>query len=198
MNIAPFYDGWRFAQERLVERIGELSSKQLQLRAAPHLWPIWAIAAHAAGVRPYWLCHIFKEPGAERTPFNDPSGEGWEDDPTHPREASELVFALQSTWTIVADCLERWTPAMLQDEFRRELNGRVQIHTRQGVLMRLLTHDAYHIGEINQTLGINGLPDMYIWTSRTLTVSPSKKGPLSLAMQSGKDPGKHDQRTQAE
>ena len=57
-SVAPFYDGWRFAQERLVERIGELSSKQLQLRAAPHLWPIWAIAAHAAGVRPYWLCHI--------------------------------------------------------------------------------------------------------------------------------------------
>jgi hypothetical protein len=39
--------------------------------------------------------------------------------------------------------------------------------------MRLLTHDAYHIGEINQTLGMNGLLDMYIWTSRTLTVSPS-------------------------
>jgi len=156
-SVAPFYDGWRFAQERLVERIGELSSEQLQLRAAPHLWPIWAIAAHTAGVRPYWLCHIFKEPGAERTPFNDPGGDGWEDDPTHPRE----------------DCLERWTPAMLQDEFRRELNGKVQIHTRQGVLMRLLTHDAYHIGEINQTLGMNGLPDMYIWTSRTLTLSPS-------------------------
>jgi hypothetical protein len=61
---------------------------------------------------------------------------------------------------------------MLQDEFRRELNGQVQIHTRQGVLMRLLTHDAYHIGEINQTLGMNGLPDMYIWTSRTATLSP--------------------------
>jgi hypothetical protein len=39
--------------------------------------------------------------------------------------------------------------------------------------MRLLTHDAYHIGEINQTLGMNGLPEMYIWTSRTLTVSSS-------------------------
>src|SRR5438128_10813080 len=88
-SVAPFYDGWRFAQERLVERIRELSPQQLQLRAAPHLWPIWAIAAHAAGVRPYWLCHVFKEPGAERTPFNDPGGDGWEDDPaTHVRQAS--------------------------------------------------------------------------------------------------------------
>jgi uncharacterized damage-inducible protein DinB len=172
-NVAPFYDGWRFAQERLVERIGELSAEQLQIAAAPHLWPIWAIAAHTAGVRPYWLCHIFKEPGAERTPFQDPSGEGWEDDPAHPREASELVHALQSTWTIVEDCLERWTPAMLQDEFRREMNGQIQIHTRQGVLMRLLTHDAYHIGEITQILGMHGLKEIYIWTSRVPTLTDS-------------------------
>jgi uncharacterized damage-inducible protein DinB len=165
-SVAPFYDGWRYAQERLVERIGELSPEQLQLRVAPHLWPIWAIAAHTAGVRPYWLCHVFKEPGAERTPFNDPSGEGWEDDLSHPREADELVFALQSTWTIVEDCLDRWTPDMLQDTFRRESNGTVTIHSRQSVLIRLLTHDAYHCGEIAQTLGMHGLAEVDIWTGR--------------------------------
>ncbi|TME56109.1 MAG: DinB family protein [Chloroflexi bacterium] len=165
-NLAPFYEGWRFAQDRLVQRIGALSLEQLELRAAPHLWPIWAIAAHTAAVRPYWLCHIFKEPGAERTPFNDPGGDGWEDDLTHPREAGELVSALQSTWTIVEDCLDRWTPAMLQDEFHREINGQVQLHTRQSVLMRLLTHDAYHCGEIAQTLGMHGLQEVDIWTGR--------------------------------
>ena len=121
---------------------------------------------HTAAVRPYWLCHIFKEPGAERTPFNDPGGDGWEDDLTHPREAGELVSALQSTWTIVEDCLDRWTPAMLQDEFHREINGQVQLHTRQSVLMRLLTHDAYHCGEIAQTLGMHGLQEVDIWTGR--------------------------------
>jgi len=170
-NLAPFYDGWRFAEERLVQRIGELFPAQLQLQAAPHLWPIWAIAAHTAGVRPYWLCQVFKEPGAERTPFNNPSGEGWEDDLTRPREATELVFALQSTWTIVEDCLTRWTPAMLQDEFRREYDDQIQMHTRQGVLLRLLTHDAYHIGEISQTLGMHGLKEISIWTSRVLSAS---------------------------
>jgi uncharacterized damage-inducible protein DinB len=177
MSIASFYEGWRFAQERLVQRIGELSPHELQLRAAPHLWPIWAIAAHTAGMRPYWLCHVFKEPGAERTPFTDPEGEGWEDDPTHPRQADELVSALQTTWTIVEDCLARWTPAMLPDEFRREINGQVQIHTRQGVLIRLVTHDAYHIGEINQTLGMNGLEEIYMWTSRTLTPADAAAKP---------------------
>jgi uncharacterized damage-inducible protein DinB len=172
-SLAPFYEGWGYANERLMERIGTLSPEQLALRASPGHWPIWATVAHQAGVRVYWLCRIFKESGAERTPFNDLSDEGWEDDLEHPRHADELVPALQSTWTIVEDCLTRWTPQMLQDEFRREINGQVQIHTRQGVLMRLLTHDAYHIGEITQTLGVNGLPEIYIWTSRVLSPSSS-------------------------
>jgi uncharacterized damage-inducible protein DinB len=172
-SVAPFYDGWRIAQERLVERIGELSPQQLQLQAAPQLWPIWAITAHTAGVRPYWLCQICKEPGAERTPFKDPSGEGWEDDLSHPREAAELVSALQSTWTIVEDCLDRWTPEMLKGEFRREFNGRVTIHTRQSVLIRMLTHDAYHCGEIAQVLGMHGLKEVDIWTGRVPTLSTS-------------------------
>src|ERR1700682_3686121 len=81
------------------------------VRAAPDLWPIWAITAHTAGARVYWLCHILKEPGAERTPFTDPTGMGWEDDLTHARHASELVSALESTWTIVNDCLDRWQGA---------------------------------------------------------------------------------------
>src|SRR5260370_13778959 len=142
-NVAPFYEGWRFAQDRCGERIAELSPEQLQLRAAAHVWPIWAIAAHAAAVRPYWLCHIFKEPGAERTPFNDPDGDGWEDDLTHPREAGELVSALESTWTIVEDCLQQWPPAMLAYELPRALHRHIHIHTRQGVLTRLLTPCAY-------------------------------------------------------
>jgi uncharacterized damage-inducible protein DinB len=164
--VAPLYDGWRLANERLIERIGRLSLEQLELKAAPHLWPIWAITAHTAGVRPYWLCHVFNEPGAERTPFAGFIDQGWEDDLSHPREAGELVSALQSTWTIVEDCLDRWTPAMLHDEFERDHGGRITIHTRQSVLMRLITHDAYHCGEIAQTLGMHGLEEVDIWTGR--------------------------------
>ena len=171
MTVAYFYDGWRFAQERLVARIAELSPDELALRAAPHLWPIWAITAHTAGTRVYWLCHIFKEPGAERTPFTDPTGMGWEDDLDHPRDASELVTVLESTWTIVEDCLDRWTPDMLREEFPRHINGRVQLHSRQSVLMRMLTHDAYHCGEIAQTLGMHGLKEVDIWTGRVPFVS---------------------------
>jgi uncharacterized damage-inducible protein DinB len=165
-NVAPFYEGWRFTNDRLIERIGTLSPEELGLRAAPNLWPIWAIAAHTAMARVYWLCNVCREPGAERTPFTDPANEGWEDDLSNPRGADELVPALESTWTIVEDCLNRWTPAMLEDEFRRKRDGQIQIHTRQSVLMRLLTHDAYHCAEIGQTFGINGLPEVDIWTGR--------------------------------
>jgi uncharacterized damage-inducible protein DinB len=172
-NIAPFYAGWQFNNERLAERLGGLSREQLELRPSPDLWPIWATAAHLAGGRVYWLCHIFKEPGAERTPFSDPTGEGWEDDLDHPRQPSELVFALDSSWNVVQRCLERWTPEMLHDEVRRERDGNIQIHTRQSVLMRLLTHDAGHCGEISQTLGMHGLGEIDLWTGRAPTLSQS-------------------------
>jgi hypothetical protein len=90
---------------------------------------------------------------------------------THPRQADELVVALESSWRIVEGCLARWTPAMLQDEFHRELGGTVQIHTRQAVLFRLLTHDAEHCGEISLTLGMHGLAGLDLWTGRAPTVS---------------------------
>jgi uncharacterized damage-inducible protein DinB len=163
-SVAAFYAGWSTYNARLVAAIRPLSRDQLGLRAAESNWPIWAIAAHTAGGRVYWLCGVFKEPGAETTPFTDPlSGVGWEDDESTPRDAAELIWALDSSWQIVERCLERWTRSMLGDVFTREIAGRVQKHTRQSVLMRILTHDAYHSGEISQILGANGLPEIDLW-----------------------------------
>ena len=34
---------------------------------------------------------------------------GWEDDEDHPRNAEELVDGLTRSWSIVDDCLRRWT-----------------------------------------------------------------------------------------
>ena len=173
-NIAPFFDGWRLTNDRLVKRIGALSGAELELRPAPDFWPIWATAAHVAGARVYWLCGVLQERGADRTPFADPNGDGWEDDLTHPRQAPELVFALESSWTIVEQCLDRWTSEMLQEEFRRERDGKIQVLTRQSVLMRMLTHDASHAGEISQTLGMHALNGIDLFTGRvTRTVEKS-------------------------
>ena len=122
-----------------------MSDDQLKLRAAPDKWPI-------------------KESGAQSTPFTDPaSGVGREDDESTPRGSGELVFALESSWAIVEQCLKGWTTSMLNDEYRRESGGKTQTHTRQSVLLRLITHDAYHSGEISQILGVYGLPEIDLW-----------------------------------
>ena len=140
-----------------------MTDGQLAIRPSPERDPIWATVGHTAGARTYWLCGVLGEPGAETTPWPEASGEGWEDDLDHPRTASELVWALDSTWAIVDGCLDRWTLELLDETVERHSGDRVQIHSRSSILQRLLTHEAYHCGELSQTLGIRGLPQIDLW-----------------------------------
>ena len=154
-SVAPFYEGWRLANRELMRALGPLTREQLALPIR-EAWPMWASASHVAAARIYWLCHVFGEPGADATPFADPD-QGWEDDLAHPRSADELVGALASTWRIVEHALETWTPESLTHTARRARGDEVRIHTRQSVVWRLITHDAFHTGEISLTLGEHGL-----------------------------------------
>jgi uncharacterized damage-inducible protein DinB len=165
ISIRPFYDRWPQYNRRLTDVVAAMSDAQLAIRPAPDRWPIWATVGHTAGARVYWLCAVLGEPGAETTPFNDPSGEGWEDDLEHPRGADELVTALDTTWAIIDRCLDRWTPAMLQETVERVIGSERQMHSRASIVQRLLTHEAYHCGELSQTLGIHGLPQIDLWRS---------------------------------
>jgi uncharacterized damage-inducible protein DinB len=160
---APLYEGWHLFNEGLVTALAPLSAKQLALPVGSPTWPIWASASHLAGARVFWLCDVFKEPGAETTPFTDVANSGWEDDLARPRSADELVGALASSWKIVEHCLATWSPASMGQEARRTRGTEVRIHTRQSVLMRLLTHDAFHCGEISLALGSSGLPAIEPW-----------------------------------
>ncbi|MDQ3689487.1 MAG: DinB family protein [Chloroflexota bacterium] len=162
-TIRPAYGMWPQYDRRLREVIGAMSAEQLAIRPSPAGSPIWATAGHTAGMRVYWLCDIVGEPGAETTPFTDVANTGWEDDLDHPRSADELVGALESTFRIIEGCLDRWTFAMLADTIHRDYQGTVQVHTRGSVLQRLLSHEAYHCGELSQTLGIHGLPQIDLW-----------------------------------
>jgi uncharacterized damage-inducible protein DinB len=161
-TIRPFYDMWPQYNRRFREVIGAMSAAQLAIRPSPDRWPIWATAGHTAGVRAYWLCHVIGEPGVETTPFLDPDI-GWEDDLDHPRGADEVVGALDSTWRVVEGCLNRWTPDMLADKIDRTYAGQAQVHSRGSILQRLFSHEAYHCGELSQTLGIHGLPQIDLW-----------------------------------
>lgn len=162
-TLRPVYDMWPQYNLRLRDVVAAMTDEQLAVRPSPELWPVWATVGHTAGARVYWLCHVVGEPGVETTPFTDPSGFGWEDDPDHPRGADELVEALDSTFRIIEGCLDRWTPAMLPDEIQRDFRGERQVHTRSSILQRLFSHDAYHCGELSQTLGIAGLPQIDLW-----------------------------------
>ncbi len=163
-TIRPAYNMWPQNNRRLREVIGAMSADQLAIRPSAELWPIWATVGHTAGVRVYWLCDVIGEFGAQTTPFADvASGIGWEDDLDHPRGADELVDALDSTFRIIEGCLDRWTTDMLADNIHRDYFGQPQVHTRGSILQRLLSHEAYHCGELSQTHGIHGLPQIDLW-----------------------------------
>jgi uncharacterized damage-inducible protein DinB len=166
MSIRRFYDRWPQYNRRLTEVVGAMSDAQLAIRPSPDGWPVWATVGHTAGARVYWLCGVAGVPGAEGTPFPDASsGVGWEDDPDHPRGATELVLALDTTWAIVDRVLDDWTPELLDEPVERSFDGTRQTHSRGSILQRLLTHEAYHCGELSQTLGIHGLEQIDLWRS---------------------------------
>jgi len=163
MSIRSFYDHWPQYNRRLTQIVGAMTDEQLAIRPAPDLWPIWATVGHTAGTRVYWLCAVLGEPGADATPFSPNDEDGWEDHLDHPRGASELVTALDTTWAIVDRVLDRWTTDMLGEGVERSYGDQRQVHTRSSILQRMLTHDAYHCGELSQTLGIHELPQIDLW-----------------------------------
>jgi len=154
-----FRDGWRLANEALVKAIAPLTPAQLATEVYPKA-PIWGSVAHLAGTRVYWLCEIAKEPGKNETSFRDldiATG-GWEDDPAHPRSAEELVGALESTFRVIDSTLARWGDDTDAIEVRMtRADGTVRIHTRGSILWRMITHDAFHIGEISLAMGTHGI-----------------------------------------
>jgi hypothetical protein len=165
--VASLYPDWAQHAGRIRDRIAGLTAESLALRAGPDHAPIWMLAAHVAGTRVYWLCGVFGEPGADRTPWTAPlTDPGWEDDPSHPRSAVELASVLDASWSILSDCLERWSVDDLERAATRRIDDMAQVHTRASVLNRLLSHDAFHAGEISQLLGAHGLPAIDLWARR--------------------------------
>ena len=45
----------------------------------------------------------------------------------------------------------------------RSYGGLRQVHSRASILQRLLTHDAYHDGEIAVAMGSHDVEPVYIW-----------------------------------
>jgi uncharacterized damage-inducible protein DinB len=167
-GLQTFYDGWANYQRLVIAAIQDLTPDQLGLRTASHQWAVWQLAGHMAGARTYWLHDVLGEGDpATRDMFRVDSttvadlpleDAGWEDDEDHPRDAAEIVEAFDLTWTMIDDCLQRWTTDDLAVEFSRERHTGTQTFTRQWVIWHLMEHDLHHGGEISQILGSHGVP----------------------------------------
>jgi len=170
VSVAALYPDWPQYAARIRDAVTGLPAEELALRAGPQHAPIWALAAHVAGTRVYWLCGVFGQPGADSTPFPSPlTDPGWEDDEARPRSAAELTWALDSSWAIVRDCLAGWSLEDLALTASRPWGSAVQVHSRASVLNRLFSHDAFHAGEISQLLGVHDLPTIDLWALRPPT-----------------------------
>jgi hypothetical protein len=162
--IRPAFSSWPGHHARLRDVVAALTDEQLALRPSPERWPIWASIGHLACQRVFWLCDFAGEPGAGTTRFtnagNDCPGD---DDLEHVLGATELAEALESTFRIVEACLDRWTLPMLSEALRRPEWGDSWVHTRGAVIQRVYSHDVYHIAELNEVLGVNGLRQVDLW-----------------------------------
>jgi uncharacterized damage-inducible protein DinB len=163
------YNGWVQYQANLADMLRGLSDEQLGLRPASGDWAVWQIASHMAGARMYWfhvnlgqgdpaLAGMFKVQHTT-VPGLPLEHAGWEDDEDHPRSAGEIVDALERTWRVIEDCLERWTPRDLELEFIQQPAepGDVPL-SRAWVIWHLIEHEVHHGGQISLILGSNGIP----------------------------------------
>jgi hypothetical protein len=163
-TIRPAFIDWPRYDRRLREVVATLTEGQLAIRPSPERWPLWATIGHTACQRVSWLCGFAGEPGAETTPFPDAlySCPG-DEDLEHVLSAEQLVEALDSTFRIVEGCLDRWTADMLDEEIRRTFGDEEWVHTRGSVIQRVFAHDVYHCAELNEALGLAGLPQIDLW-----------------------------------
>ncbi len=152
LTLAPFYDGWATQNQRLIHALAPLAPEQLLLRSAPHMWPVSVLAAHIVGTRVFWFHDIMREGSAEVGRWS-----GLDDVDESERTRERLLEALAASWGLIADVLERSTPANLHDTFDRIYPNRVKTFTRQALILRVLGHDFHHGGEISTTLGMHGL-----------------------------------------
>ncbi len=154
LTLATFYKGWDAYQQLLVTAITPLTSEQLALRPAPHMWSAGMIATHIIATRVGWFHVLMGVGNADLAPLAS-----WDEDGMPARSASELVTRLESTWRMIQDALTSWTSADLEQVFQdSDRTGNLGQYSRQWIIWHLLEHDLHHGGELSLILGMHGLP----------------------------------------
>jgi uncharacterized damage-inducible protein DinB len=165
LPLITFYQGWETYQQSLVETIAPLSPEQLALPVAPHHWTIGMVAQHMVANRVWWFQGWMGEGNPELAPIAhwDPA-----DEVEHPMlKADELVAGLESTWGMIAQALESFTPSDMEHVFSppaflSEAEKRIfGERTLQWIFWHVHEHEIHHGGELSLALGGYGLPGIY-------------------------------------
>lgn len=164
LPIRSAFSNWPTYQRRLRDRVAAMGEAELAIEPGPERWPLWATIGHLGCQRVFWLCDFAGEPGADTTRFTNAGYDcPGDDDLEHVLSSPDLVEALDSTFRIVEDCLDRWTLPMLDEVLRRPEWDDSWVHTRGAVVGRVFAHDVAHISELDDALGRAGLAGIDLW-----------------------------------
>ena len=156
-TLTTFYDQWKNYQERIKTSIAPLTAEQLTLRAAPGLRSVGENTAHIIGCRAGWFTYVLKEDVGDDVKAMT----AWDEKDAPARTAAELVRGLEATWTMMAECLDRWSPDDMRQTFEDDWDGEIVHLSRAWIVWHVMEHDLHHGGEVSLTLGMHGVPAQF-------------------------------------
>ena len=167
--LVIFYkQGWENYQQAIVKTIASLSSEQLALPVAAQYRSIGELLEHMLGARYAWFYGWMGE-GNPNLDWNE--DEDNEEPPVY--KAASLVAMFEKSWHVIADALDRWTSADLEQVFSPPAPHQAWLqqqglepeppHTRQWIVWHVMEHEIHHGGELSLALGTYGIDSFYTW-----------------------------------
>lgn len=164
-GVRAAFSTWPDFNERLRQRVTNLTGEELAIVPGAERWPLWASIGHLACQRVFWLCDVAGAPGASTSPFPNAGYDcPGDDDLEHVWSAERLAEALGATFQIVEHCLDTWTLESLGEVIRHPEWESDPERTRGASLERVFAHDIWHIAELNEALGRAGLEQIDLWS----------------------------------
>lgn len=151
-TIDVIYDNWRSYNGKLQDCIAPLTTEQILLQPASHMWPLGQVVQHIISVRAGWFSGTLQDTDKAMDEY---MYWGQRDSPA--RSAAELVRGLDETWSFIDSRLQRWTPTDCAQTFPDEWDGQTYEVSRSWVIYHVMEHDLHHGSQVSLILGMNNL-----------------------------------------